>query len=91
MICVITQRGPDPGCGGLSTVMFPRYRTFDYQNATGCFVGLCVGGLVVGDHFFVLRAEKCQGCGFGVRGGEGEHRQGCPLDGKDGGFEGLYR
>ncbi|WP_419919005.1 fibronectin type III domain-containing protein [Candidatus Poriferisocius sp.] len=62
-LCDNTE-GADPGCGGLSTVMFPRYRTFDYQNATGCFVGLCVGGLVVGDHFFVLRAENARGVGL---------------------------
>ncbi|WP_419917761.1 fibronectin type III domain-containing protein [Candidatus Poriferisocius sp.] len=56
--------GADPMCGGLSTVNLPRPRTLDYDNATGCFVGLCVGSLKVGEHYFVLRAENARGVGL---------------------------
>ncbi|WP_419917760.1 fibronectin type III domain-containing protein [Candidatus Poriferisocius sp.] len=62
-LCDNTE-GADPRCGGLSTVTVPQYRTFDYKNATACFVGLCVGILKVGEHYFVLRAENARGVGL---------------------------
>ncbi|WP_419917509.1 fibronectin type III domain-containing protein [Candidatus Poriferisocius sp.] len=56
--------GLDPTCAGLSTFTVTKNRTLDYQNATGCFVGVCVGSLKVGEHYFVLRAQNARGVGL---------------------------